>query len=100
MLDECGFYRRKERKMYILIDYTKYYGGNMTMAYDDFADLKDSVIDKLDGRGWSDKADVDLRSADSCVRYLTKDAWNVSWRKSKSFKKYNNYRYGAKARAL
>ena len=86
--------------MYILIDYTKYYGGKCTMSYENFEDLKDSVIERLDGRGWNDKDTVDLRSTRSCVEYLTQDAWNVSYRKSKSFKKFYEYRYGQRARNL
>ena len=86
--------------MYILIDYTKYYGSKQTMAYENFADLKDSVISRLDGRGWDNKETVDLRSMRSCIDYLTQDAWNVSYRKSKSYKKFDEYRYGEKAHNL
>ena len=86
--------------MYILIDFTKYYGGRRTMAYENFKDLKDSVISKLDSRGWNDKKTVNLRSVKSCIEYLTRDAWNVDFKLSKSHKKFNEYRYGEKAMNL
>ena len=86
--------------MYILIDFTKYYGGKRTMGYENFKDLKDSVIKKLDCKGWADKNIVDLRSLKSCVEYLTQDAWNVHFKKSNSYKKFNEYRYGDKVMNL
>jgi hypothetical protein len=88
--------------MYILIDYTTYHAGQSTMAYENFADLKDSVIETLDSRGWCGKGMVNLKSIDSCVRYLTQDtiSGSVSWKKSKSRDKFIKYRFGEKARNL
>ena len=86
--------------MFILIDYKNHNGNTHTMSYENFKDLKDSVISKLDNRGWYDKDKVDLRSLKSCVDYLTSDARNVDFKQSTSIKKYTEYRYGDKARNL
>ena len=86
--------------MYILIDYITNHRGKCTMSYEDFEDLKDSVIQTLDGRGWDNKDTVDLRSIKSCVEYLTRDVRGVNFRKSKSYKKFCEYRHGQRARNL
>lgn len=84
--------------MYILIDYIKNpMGKKCTMAFDNFADLKDSCIRDLEVCGYDRKDSVDLRSIGSCVRYLLSDHRGVSYHKSTSYKKYNEYRYGKKA---
>lgn len=85
--------------MYILVNFTKYYGGKCTMAFKDFNDLKDSVIKRLNACGWSDKTHVDLRSIQSCIKYLV-DGWSVTWRRSQSNDKFNKYRYDSNARNL
>lgn len=86
--------------MYILINYTQYHAGTCTMAYKDFKELKNDVINELNCKGWSDKNTVNLRSLRSCIDYITKDSFNVTWRKSSSYKKFMNYRYGLKSKAL
>lgn len=86
--------------MYILINYTQYHAGHRTMAYKDFKELKADVINNLDINGWNDKNTVDLRSLRSCLDYITKDSFNVTWRKSSSYKKFMNYRYGLKSKAI
>ena len=85
--------------MYILIDYQRF-GKNKTMSYENFKDLKDSAINKLDGRGWYDKNKIDLRSLKSCIDYLTSDFNNVSFKKSRSYKKFYEYRFGDNAMSL
>ena len=85
--------------MYILIDYISNYSGKCTMSYEDFADLKGSVIDKLDGRGWDNKHNVDLRSLRSCIDYLFSDYRSVGYKKSKSYKKFCEYRFGSKRKS-
>lgn len=86
--------------MYILINYTQYYAGNCTMAYKDFKELKEDVIDNLNSNGWSNKSTVDLRSLRSCIDYITQDCFNVTWHKSNSHKKFMDYRYGLKSKAI
>ena len=86
--------------MYILIDYSGYYCGRKTFAYESFEELKKDVIEKLNGKGWSDKSKVDLRSSFSCLMYMLEDYFNVSYKKTKSYKKFFDYRYGTKTRAL
>jgi hypothetical protein len=84
--------------MYILIDYIKNpMGRKCTMAFDNFADLKDSCIRDLEVCSYDRKSSVDLRSIDSCVRYLLSDHRGISYHKSTSYKKYCEYRYGKKA---
>lgn len=84
--------------MYILIDYIKNpMGRKCTMAFEDFKDLKDSCITDLDSCGWDRKDSVDLRSIESCVKYLFNDHRGITYHKSTSYHKYNEYRYGKKA---
>ena len=84
--------------MYILVDYIKNpMGRKGTMAFDNFTDLKDSCIRDLEACGYDRKEQVDLRSIDSCVRYLLSDHRGVSYKKSNSYGKYCEYRYGRKA---
>ena len=80
--------------MYILIEFIKYYGGKMRMAFENFQDLKNAVDDDLIKCGYEHKSKVDLRSIKSCVYYIARDGWDVKFKKSKSFKKYLNYKYG------
>ena len=84
--------------MHVLINYLKNpMGRKSTMAFEDFADLKDSCITRLDGNGWYDKDKVDLRSIDSCVKYLFDDHREVTYKLSKSRNKFYDYRYGKRA---
>ena len=85
--------------MYILIDFISNYSGKCTMSYENFKDLKGSVIDKLNGRGWDDKYRVDLRSLNSCIDYLFTDYRSVNHKKSKSYKKFCEYRFGNKRKS-
>ena len=88
----------KGYEMYILINYIKNpIGKKCTMAFDNFADLKDSCVVRLNNSGWYDKDRVDLRSADSCVKYLFDDHRSINYKFSKSRKKYLDYRYGRQA---
>ena len=84
--------------MYILVDYTKNpMGRECTMAFDSFEELKDSCIKNLEVCGYDDKSSVDLRSVESCVRYLFSDHREITYHKSTSYNKYIEYRYGKKA---
>lgn len=80
--------------MYILVDFTDRYGKPHTMSYYDFKDLKNSVVARLDGRGWDDKYKVDFRSLVSCINYIFGNYRNVNCKKSKDDKKFDEYRYG------
>lgn len=79
--------------MFYLVDFTKYYGGRMKTAFNGFDEIKKECVEKLNGRGWSDKSQVDLRNLKSCIDYLFTDAWNVQVKKSTSYNKFMNYRY-------
>ena len=84
--------------MCILVDYIRNpMGRKCTVAFEDFKDLKDSCIMDLDKCGWDREDSIDFRSMDSCIKYLFRDHREVRYRKSTSFKKYNEYRYGKKA---
>lgn len=82
--------------MYILIDYI-HLGKKKTMAYENFQELKEAVLDELDRTGWVGKKEVDLRCLWDCVFYLARATREFRIKKSKSFKKFLEYRYGEKA---
>ncbi len=84
---------------YILVNFSSN-SGKHTFAFEDFKEVKESVIDMLDCKGWADKAKVDLRSVSSCIEYLCHDYRDVDFCYSNSYKKFRNYRYGNKSRAL
>ena len=87
--------------MYILIEFDSYlYGNNTTYAFENFNVLKERVVERLNGCGWDEKHKVDMRSIDSCVRYLCDDFKNVRWKKSTSYDKYFEYRNGNKRRVI
>ena len=80
--------------MYILIEFTKYYGGKTRMAFENFQDLKNTVDNDLAKCGYEHKKSVDLRSIKSCIYFITRDGWNTNFKLSKDFKKYLKYKYG------
>lgn len=84
---------------YILVNFTSN-SGKHTFAFEDFKEVKNSVIDVLDCKGWADKAKVDLRSLDSCINYLCRDFRDVNYSLSNSDKHFCVYRYGSKSKAL
>lgn len=86
--------------MYILIDYRTHQYGWFTMAYENFKEIKETVIDRLNRTGWYDKNKVDLRSLQSCIDYLCNDFSTKTWVKSTSYKKFSDYRYGNKKRNI
>lgn len=77
--------------MFILIEFTKYYGGKQRLAFESFEELKKAVDEDLCLCGYENKYKVDLRSIKSCVDYITRDGWNINYKRSKSFKSYLKY---------
>lgn len=84
---------------YILVNFTSN-SGKHTFAFENFEEVKESVTDVLDCKGWADKAKVDLRSLDSCINYLCCDYRDVDYCLSNSNDKFCAYRYGSKSKAL
>lgn len=86
--------------MYILLEYSSYYHGRKTYAWESFEELKKDVKEKLNLKSWMHKDNVDLRSLHSCIYFMADDVFNVNWKKTKSFNKFIEYRHGKNARCL
>lgn len=79
--------------MYYLIKATRHNGKIEFLGFENFEEIKSKVKNILDMRGWDNKDKVNLKSVESCIEYLTSDYSNVEIKKSKSFKKYLNFKY-------
>ena len=84
---------------YILVEATRVSTGKKcTKAYENFEELKEEAIKILDGCGWDNKQLVDLRSVDSCLKYvLSGNYCHIQYRLSTSYSKFMEYRYGRRA---
>lgn len=88
-----------KNSLYILVEAKDVRSGKKrTLAYENFDELKEKVVDILNGRGWDNKEKVDLRKVDSCLEYvLSGNLYSISYKFSTSYNKFMNYRYGIEA---
>lgn len=77
---------------YIIVREQTHQYGSKYAAYENFKQLKEAVIDRLDGRGWDDKSQVNLNSIESCLSYLHSDGQGFSYKITHSYNKYSECR--------
>lgn len=73
--------------------------GLIFKGYENFKELKDKVIDRLDGCNWVDKKRVKLNSIESCLTYIHSDCQSFMYKITQSYKQYsecNNDTLGSK----
>ena len=73
-------------------------GDNCTRGYTDFNELRAEVTAILDNRGWDNKETVDLRSVDSCLRYVLGGNFrDITYKYSTNYGALLDYKTGKKA---
>jgi len=77
---------------YILVDAIGHHGNKKSIVFESVTDIRRVAIRMLDGKGWDDKHQVDLRSLSSMIGYIFDDFPRVAWTRTTSYAKCIGYR--------